>query len=469
MEDVMRLKKGRHLSPKRAEKIIQSAGIILEKTGIKVSRKEYLEKLKVQEGISVKGDRAYISLKIYEDFLTSQKLDKTSLWKHGSRLHGEASLYTYRYRDPMDGKIKEYTMESLAQIARFVEKARKFYPLNPVIPGYPSDVPASLSSLARYLLAAENCSGSWPAAPDSPLAAEYMFEMTGVMGQKMVHLPVYMVSPLTLGGDSLDIVVNNSSRLESFYTFSMPNMGVTTPMNISMGLAVVLAEVAGGAILVEKLTGLRGEIRPNLLPFDFKYFNIAFGSPEKFLYEQASVELLAYIKDEEPDYSSANIHTWGKAPDGRTGLEKGMMIMAGALAGARRFYCIGTQSLDEVFDPLQMLQDLEGIVFAQRILDGLDADEVEDTLLEEMEEGITAGFVSSDRSLDDYATYLASPDFSPKDNLQKWIQDGEKSSVEILKEIYDKIDCTESTYVLEKEKQQELRKIFDRAMKAVGK
>ena len=60
------------------------------------------------------------------------------------------------------------------------------------------------------------------------------------------------------------------------------------------------------------------------------------------------------------------------------------------------------------------------------------------------------------------------PDFSPKDNLQKWLQDGEKSSVEVLKEIYDKIDRTESTYVLEKEKQQELRKIFDRAMKAVG-
>lgn len=468
MEEIMRLNRGRHLSPQRAEKIIQSAGTILEKTGMKVSNREYLEKLKGQDGISVKGDRAYISSTEYEKFLEKQKQSKTPVDKHGSRLHGEASLYTYHYRDAADGKIKEYTMESLANIAKFVEKAGKFYPLNPVIPGYPNDVPAELSSLARYLVAAENCSGSWPAAPDSSVAAEYLFEMTAVMGQEMKHLPVYMVSPLTLGGDSLDIVVSNSSRLESFYTFSMPNMGVTTPMNISMGLAVVLAEVAGGAILVEKLTGLEGVIRPNLLPFDFKYFNIAFGSPEKFIYEQASVELLGYIKDEEPDYSSTNIHTWGKEPDGRTGLEKGMMIMAGAMAGARRFYCIGTQSLDEVFDPLQMIQDLEGIVFAQRILDGLDADEVEDTLLEELEEGISAGFVSSDRSLDDYASYLASPDFSPKDNLQKWLQDGEKSSVEVLKEIYDKIDRTESTYVLEKEKQQELRKIFDRAMKAVG-
>ena len=145
-------------------------------------------------------------------------------------------------------------------------------------------------------------------------------------------------------------------------------------------------------------------------------------------------------------------------------MEKGMMIMAGAMAGARKFYCIGTQSLDEVFDPLQMIQDLEEILFAQRILDGLEEDEVEDTLLDQIEAGLKAGFVSSDRSLDEYDRYLSFSAFSPKDNLQKWMQEGEKDSRAILYEIYNKIDNMDNLYVLEREKQKELQKIFARAM-----
>ena len=82
MEEIMRLNRGRHLSPQRAEKIIQSAGTILEKTGMKVSNREYLEKLKGQDGISVKGDRAYISSTEYEKFLEKQKQSKTPVDKH---------------------------------------------------------------------------------------------------------------------------------------------------------------------------------------------------------------------------------------------------------------------------------------------------------------------------------------------------------------------------------------------------
>lgn len=460
----MKLQRGTHLSEERAEAIIHGAGRILAEIGIKVTDKNCLESLKGRNGITLEGDRAKISVQVWENFLEKQKQEKSLVDKHGQRLHGEASMYTYQYRNPEKGQIEKYTCETLAEQARFMEKARKHYALNPVVPGYPTDVPAQLSSLMRYKIAAENCSYSWPVAPDSVEAAAWMFEMTQVMGQEMKHLPVYMISPLTLGGDALQIVLENKDKLESFYTFAMPNIGVTTPMNLTMGMAMALAEVAGGAILVEMLTGLKGVIRPNLFPFDFRYFNVAFGTPEKFLYEQVSAELMAYIKEEEPDYSSTNIHTWGKEPDGRTGIEKGMMIMAGALYGAKRFYCIGTLSLDELFDPLQMLQDLEAITFAQQLLDGAPEDEMEETMMEEIREGLTGGFVSSDRSLDCFADYLRSGIFSPKNSFQKWKQEGEKSTRDGLLELYRKINSQNAEYELEKEKQRELDRIWKAAM-----
>ena len=455
---------GMYLSREQAEKITEGAGKVLEEIGIKVTDKKSEERLEHCPGITMKDHRAFIERKLYEEFMEKQKKIKTPKDKHGNRLHGEASLYTYQYRDVQDKKIKEYTMESLGEYAAFVEKASKRYPLNPVIPGYPCDVPKELSSLARYKIAAENCSRCWPLAPDSLKAAEYLFEMSQVMGQPMKHLPVYMISPLTYGGDSLEIVLENKERLDSFYTFAMPNLGVTTPMNLSMGFATALAEVAGGAVLTEALTGLSGEIRANLFPFDFRDFNIAFGSPEKFLMERMAAELAAYIHEEEPDYSSTNIHTWGKSADGRTGMEKGMMIMAGALYGAKRFYCVGTLSLDELFDPLCMIQDLEAISFAQQICDGTVADCMESTFLEEMREGIQRGFVGSDRSLDDYGEYVKSRAFSPKETLQKWMQTGEKGAEDILKEICLDILKEPGEYELEKEKRRELDKIYRAAV-----
>lgn len=460
----MRLQKGKHLSRERALHIIEAAGKILLETGIKVTDAASLKQLASAPGIEVKGDRAYITVQVYEDFLETQKSYQTIPDQHGSRLHGEASLYTYQYRDVNSGAIHKYTVDTLKQQAEFIEKARKVYSLNPVVPGYPTDVPAELASVSRYKIAAETCSYGWPMTPDSVIAADYLFEMTQVMGQQMSHLPVYMISPLTLGGDAFEIVLKNSHRLQSFYTFAMPNLGVTTPMNISMGMTLALAEVTGGAILMEALTGLKGEIRPNLFPFDFNNFNFAFGSPEKFLYEQLAAELSAYIRDDSPDYSSTNIHSYGKYPDGRTGMEKGMMIMAGAMAGAKRFYCIGTLSLDELFDPLQMIQDLEAINMAQRIMDGLLEDDIESTMAQEIEEGLTTGFVGSDRSLDEYMDYLSSPTFSPKDGLQKWMQTGEKSSIDLLREIHQQITAMPQEYFLEKERQQELDRIYEMAI-----
>jgi len=454
----------KYLSNEHAGRIIEGAGQILLRTGMKVVDEDILQKLNTYEGIAIKDDRAYISETRYENFLKYLKQLPQVFQKHGKRLHGEASLYTYQYRETQSGTIKKFTMESLAQQARFVEKAKALYPMNPVIPGYPTDVPAEISSLARYKIAVENCSSHWPLAPDSVTASDYLFEMAQVMNEKIICLPVYMISPLTLGGDSFDIVIKNSHRLESFYTFSMPNMGVTTPMNLSMGLSMVLAEVAGGAILIQLLTGLKADIKPNLFPFDFKSFNIAFGTPEKFLYEQLSAEVVAYLKNGEPDYSSTNIHTWAKAPDGRSAMEKGMMIMAGALFGAKRFYCIGTLSLDELFDPLQMIQDLEAIVFAQKILDGVPKDEIEDTMQEEIREGLETGFIFSDRSLDEHGRYMKFSGFSPKDSLQKWVSEGRISSTDILKNIYEKINQNPVTYTLETDRQRELDRIFCHAL-----
>ena len=68
----MRLRKGRHLSPQRAEHIIEGAGRILAHTGIKVTDPQALEELKHKEGIEVRGDRALIRETAYRDCLLRQ-------------------------------------------------------------------------------------------------------------------------------------------------------------------------------------------------------------------------------------------------------------------------------------------------------------------------------------------------------------------------------------------------------------
>mgnify|MGYP004466958695 CR=1 FL=1 len=431
------------LGEERAQEIIRAARALLEQIGIRVIGPELQRSLKQTEAFRQKDGRWLIDGAQFDAF--ADRWRSRPLPQPHTRLEGESSFYSSFLRDAHSGLVAKMTTERLRKMTLFGEKVAMRYPLSPVVPGYPTDVPGELSSLMRYKLALELCSRDVVPTPDAVFASDYMFAMAQAAGKKMDRLPVYPISPLTLGGDSAEIVLRHNDKLESFYVFTMPLMGVTAPMHITMGYAMAFAETVGSAILMEAMTGVSADIRPNLDPTDLRHMSIAFGTPLKFFLEQAGYELLSAFRGEPFPRASVNIHTLAKECDARAAMEKGMLMLAGALQGARKFYCVGTLSLDELFDPLQLLMDLEMLGYVQNFLDGPLSERMEPEFVEEICEGLSSGFACSDRTLEEYQSYLPLPCFAEATSWQSWNAGGAKGTLERLRERYDEIDALSYT------------------------
>ncbi|HEY5582972.1 MAG TPA: trimethylamine methyltransferase family protein [Ruminiclostridium sp.] len=463
-----KLYKGKYFKAEDVEKILSGACDILSSIGVRVVNERALKKLE-ELGFEIKAGRVVINQKQTRSFLTDIRARLTrqevpEIQKGKSTFDGMVSIYSYNYERPEDGQILPFDTSALTSMAQFVEKCSQRYGFGTGVPGYPCDVPPALESLIKYKIAAENCHDGWPLEPTSMLAAKYMFEMAEIMEKPMRRLPVFIASPLCLGGDSFDIVFEYKEKLESVYVFSMPTLGVTTPLSVSMAFAMDLAEVLGGALLVHELTGLPVDIKPNVFPFDLRAFNIGFGSPEKFIFECMSADFSAQLLQTPLEYRSTNIHTWAKKAGIQAAVEKGTLMMAGAMNGARKFYSIGTLSLDEVFSPIQLILDLEIMQHVAKLIKGFEVEELPENFTSIIKEGLERGFISSDLTLDCHEDYIWYSKLFERTSFNKWANSSKKDVTEIIREEVKKINQQDVKYILDAQKARALNEIYKLAM-----
>ena len=153
-------------------------------------------------------------------------------------------------------------------------------------PGIPMDVHPDLQPLAQYRIAATLCPPGRHArwTPPLPSTARYLLDMAEVMGRPIHHLPVYIPTPLRLGGESLDVVMACLDRLEHISVSSMPSTGTSAPLHPFGALALAAAEVIGGMIAVKILTGKPVTCSVNIFPSDLREGSMVFGSPENMFF-----------------------------------------------------------------------------------------------------------------------------------------------------------------------------------------
>ncbi|MGN0762282.1 MAG: trimethylamine methyltransferase family protein, partial [Aristaeellaceae bacterium] len=193
-----------------------------------------------------------------------------------------------------------------------------------------------------------------------------------------------------------------AGRIERIKVTSMPALGCNAPLDIESALCLGLAESMGGAVVMERLTGLPCDFLVQLHPFDFWAVNFVYGTPETQLLSEAAVDFNAALKGVPVSIRRANIHVMAKLPGVQAAAEKSAMITAGVRNGAVRFSGLGTLSLDEIYSPLQLVLDMEMLEQAGRLRDGWPCEEPRDAeeMLERIREGMDAGYMSSDLTLD---------------------------------------------------------------------
>jgi trimethylamine:corrinoid methyltransferase-like protein len=397
--------------------IAGSAFEILDSIGIRVVSREMSAALG-KLGYAEREGRIRIPESETRSFLEELRNDKKLREETESKLrrtemYGTPGSYATILYNPLNKSYEKLTADLLVKSTKAATLiSRRFGGFLSFAPGTPQDVPASLGSLLKFKISAEYGTGPVPVEPTSFISAEFMFRMAEVMNQPVCRLPVYPVSPLCLGGDSAEIVRHFAEKLDSFYVFSMPMLGVTAPLSVKGGMALCFAEVLGCGFLMQKLTGLRCIIRPNIFPADMQTVNYAFGSPRKFLYECLAEDFTAQILGMPVNFHSVNIHTNCSVSGVQSAMEKISLMTAGTMLGATKFYCIGTLSLDEIFSPVELILDALRIGQIKQMAAGfkLEHSAAEDgsnaELLDEIRSSLDGGFIMTDRTLESHGEYV---------------------------------------------------------------
>lgn len=459
----MKIQPGTWMPSAQADRILHKALALLSQLGIAVPE-EPLQARAEQAGFSVSHGRVTLpegALRRYLETLRTAAYPPPS-----RRLGGKIGIYASRLGAD-EGEATYFTRETLARQTQLCQALAERYGIEANAPGYAHDVPGALESLHKYMVSCLWCGHGDP-EPSSALSADWLFPMAEAMGSPIRRLPAFPPSPLTLAGSSVLSIVRHAERLDSAYVYTMSMMGISTPMSVTDGFAVNLAETLGCAYLLHAMTGLRVDIRPNLLPFDLRTMGLSFGSPEKFLLERMAADLYAQLLGEEVSYRSTNVHTLAKRCGAQSCFERGSLMTAGCLQGARYFYCIGSLALDEIFSPLQLIVDLEMMRQLETLIAGLEeAEDEEEDLTAYVREHLQGGFLNTDRTLDHYDMVKSGGIFD-RSSLAQWQQNGCRDALEAAREQLGSLEAQPCEKKITPEQERALNDIYAAAERALA-
>lgn len=452
------------------ERIEEAMKRILEEIGIAVLDDSVIEHLS-SCGFSIKGNRVSIERKLVREFLEAERKlngnkfseEPQRIAPHDSQIRLSVSGYPQRVHDIKTDKIVPFTTERLIEATKLVDVLSS-RGISSSPPGYPTDVPPPLQPIVQYWIAAVYSRHERRATdPKSVESLPYVMDMMEAMGNPMRRLPIYVFSPLSLGGESLKCALKFKDRLSSVHVSDMPSVGCTAPINIGDAFALAAAEVIGSAILVRQVIGLPASWSFRLCSIDLRSMAMVLGSPEDFLLQLVNSEVNAYFHGTSWYPALGYVHTNAKLPGAQACAEKASLMTAGALLGARRFGVAGTLSLDEVLSPEQLLYDLEIKDHVQRLVRGVDGNCDPERCLRDIREGLKRRvFVALDTTLEEYRDVYWFPKLFERQFLAGWLGDGSvtirERAHEMIRKSLDKHD-----YELEPELRGELDKILARA------
>lgn len=410
----------------QAERIHEQAKRVLQETGIEVRQPELQSRLKAA-GLRLVGDRVTFEPAVVDEYVDEMRRQIASEPKGAQtpddgRLCLRASSYPLNIHDIDSDSVVPATTKNLTEMTKLIDSLAEDG-VDGAPPGIPTDVRPDLQPLAQYRIAARTArQGATPVDPTSAKTVGYLLDMAEVMGRPIHGLPVYMITPLRLAGESLDVVLAcvAHNRLSSIEVGSMPCTGTSAPISPFGGLVLSAAELMGGMIAMHILTGLPVRFYASIFPADLRHGSMVFGSPENMLFQMLAQDFNRFY-GWRSGQGPGNIHDMAKLPDGQSAAEKASIMTLGAFLGQRHFDCAGTLSLDEIFSPEQLLLDCEIRNWVQRAIQGVQIGE-EDVpdWLAEIQEGIRRGFMGLNSTLDHYKTQTWYPQRFTRAAIGDW-------------------------------------------------
>lgn len=459
------------ISLDQAARVHELAKRTLQEIGMEVRHDAALERLRAA-GFCVRGRRVCFEPAVVDEYVDEvrQRISSTAQPRSepdDGRLSLFVSSYSLYLHDVDRERLEPYTSERLIEMCKLIDSLAADG-VRGAPPGIPAEVRPELQPLAQYRIAALHArQGATPVDPTSAITVNHLLDMAEVMERPIRGLPVYVPSPLRLGGESLDVVLACADRLAEIHVSSMPSVGATAPLHPFGALAVAAAEVIGGALAVRCLTGKPTTFHVDAFPFDLRTGAMVFGSPENLLYQMLSADCNRFYGGAS-NRAPSNIHVMSKLPDAQAAADKAAIMAVGAFLGARSFGAAGTLSLDEVFSPEQLLLDCEIRDWVQRAVQGVWlGEEVLDDWLAEIKEGIEGSFLMLDSTLDYYRQQAWYPQHFQRAAIGPWLAAGQPRLTDSLRdEVRRRIAAHD--FELDAERRRAIDSIYQAAMAAVS-
>lgn len=420
---MIRLPRPRLLTPDNLEQIHEAALRILESLGLLVRAPQALEAA-ARLGLTVREQRVLFDRTTVNAFVDEFRVGARPAVPEEEEPSPEILLapcqYAVMVHDIDTDEIVPFTTDRLIAAAKLLDTLHPYGVIGKT-PGTPMDAPADLQPILKYRIQALHCRhGRRPVELGTPRATPYLLDMAEALGHPITSADVYVVSPLTIGGESFDCALEQRHRLQSLWVSNMSSMGATAPIRLGDALALGVAEVVGAAILSREVVGLPVDWSVRVTPFDPRFMSLTLGGPEEFPLQWASDEVNAWYHGRQPGPPWGSLHSQAKLPDQQSAVERMTGMLTSALLGARVFGGLGRLSLDEVFSPEQAVLDLEIRDHVQRLIAGADAACDPKACLAEVAAGLPSGFLGLDSTADLYAQTYWRPRLFWRGMVNEW-------------------------------------------------
>jgi len=387
------------LSPSDLNLVEERAALLLEQMGLDVDHAMARSQLADHPAVIMRGDRVCFN----RDYILETCRSKHApLQTRKLNLNISTGGGALNILDHLTGELRTPTTDDLLQIFRIADNLC----LGGDPPVIPTDLPERLREVALYKMAWENTKSFTGRDITSVRTGEVIFEMAQVAG-KSVNIPLYLINPLRVNPENLEIISHFAERMPKLSLGTMPMPGATAPLLSPGYLVQILAEMIGGYVLLSILfPGKEVTFGGKMLAFSPYSGSIACGSPESILMGQMEIALLSRYGHMPGHFFWSMAGGW----DPQAASERMAGVLMGALAGVRSFGVAGRLQ-GEAYSLEMLIIDIEIAKYVERLLQG-QAWEAEDMIwLEEIQEAIQAGtFLGVSSTSEYYRKEIQKPD-----------------------------------------------------------
>jgi trimethylamine--corrinoid protein Co-methyltransferase len=241
----------------------------------------------------------------------------------------------------------------------------------------------------------------------------------------MIAAFIEPVSPLRFPETGLEILVTCARYGLPVAFGPMVQAGATGPATLAGTLAVENAEILAGIVLAQ-IFGPGVPVCYGGIPhiMDMRSSQISFGSPEQGLMAIAMTQMARYYGL--PVYINVGLSD-SKRVDAQSGLERGMTLLMGALAGADTFGHMGILGADQAGSLEQLIVDNEMAAYVKRVLRGFSVDEETLALDVIQKVGIGGNFLGEAHTRDHFLQELWLPIAFDRRRWDEWWGDGART------------------------------------------